>query len=701
MSVTTDRRDRYLLLDAIAGWREAGRTQISPTGDDGILTLDLLPGRGRLFLEEEIQNEAFLCPSALAADGRGKLLVTDAAANRIRQIDLATHRIETIRSVGGEGSDARQLKQPRGVAGLASGAMIVSDTGNHRIQIFSPGALSLLRVMEGAPQMRWPWAVAADPCGVIFVADRGNHRVRQFARDGTSLPDIGGKSLRAPIRLALGPDRTLAVVDAANPAVLLFSPGQPEPTVLHTPDATPLSAAFDAEGKLYVGDAIGLIHVFAPDAKATGGYRLLGAGDTAVSGEIIDLAWVKSEGLLAIIHENSNGRRQRIWRVDPAASVARKGEFITELLDSRIERCQWHRVSLRAKVPPGTSLQLDSYTAEKATSVAAIPKDGWKQCLFAGDDDPDGLVQSGPGQYLRLRLTFFSNDRESPSVRSLKAFFPRTSYLQYLPAVYQEDEQSRHFLDRFLSIFQTDFDEFDRRIDRLWELFDPNAVPEKHFAWLASWLALDLAPEWTAEKKRQMLKNALRDYRRRGTVAGLEQVIADYAGVSQVKVLEHFRLRRWPTLSGTPLDGATPLWSRDFYQRLQETSYSRVGDFRLASRPDPAPEARDWGAHKFTVFFPADPYSVEDIEGRVARIVEKEKPAHTMATLCPVLPRLRVGVQATVGFDTVVGGFTHLVLGRLGTLGYDTILPCSPAENAMRVLGSVPRPRAGLTTRLS
>src|SRR5262249_3108456 len=157
----------------------------------------------------------------------------------------------------------------------------------------------------------------------------------------------------------------------------------------------------------------------------------------------------------------------------------------------------------------------------------------------------------------------------------------------------------------------------------------------------------------------------------------------------QAKVLEHFRLRRWPALSvAAPLDGNVRLWSRDFYQRLQLTAYSQVGYFRLTGIPEPAVEPLDWGATRFTVFFPADPYRVETTRRQVAAVVEREKPAHTEATLCPVYPRFRVGVQATVGVDSVVGGISYLVLNHLATLNYDSILACSAEERQLRAFGS-------------
>jgi phage tail-like protein len=336
--------------------------------------------------------------------------------------------------------------------------------------------------------------------------------------------------------------------------------------------------------------------------------------------------------------------------------------------------------------------------------------------LLTADSDPDCLAQSRPGRYLWLRLTFRSNGLATPRLHRIKTFFPRASYLQYLPAVFQEDEESGLFLERFLAIFQTEFDHLDQVVDNLWQFFDPGAIPERHFNWLADWLALVIDPEWAIAKKRQMLKDAFRAYLRRGTVDGIERAIKDYAGVHFAKALEHFRVRRWPVLYAAPasegkvwpyqsvaapLDGSVRLWSRDFYRRLQLGVYSQIGYFRLTGYPEPILEPLDWGAHRFTIFFPASPYRVEETRQKVERAVEREKPTHTEAELCPVLPRMRVGVQATVGVDSVVGGVSHLVLNHLSTLSYDTILACSAPERQLRALGSAPRPQTGVTTKLS
>jgi hypothetical protein len=75
-----------------------------------------------------------------------------------------------------------------------------------------------------------------------------------------------------------------------------------------------------------------------------------------------------------------------------------------------------------------------------------------------------------------------------------------------------------------------------------------------------------------------------------------------------------------------------------------------------------------------------------DDESKLRRAIDAEKPAHTVYDLCLVEPRFRVGVQSTVGIDTVIGGFPRARLGCRDSsqdppsrqprnrLGYDMVL---------------------------
>ena len=332
MNAKTNTRDLYWFLDSVAGWREASREHLALKKPDGYLRLDPLPGAASLLLDADKQAAEFKCPSALSVDPCGRILVVDAAKNVVKQIDLNRQSIETIPSIGAELKDARGLREPRGVATLRHHGFVVADTGNHRVKVFSPRLFALLQDWgasdaggrpiygQGEKMFHSPWAVAADRCGTIYIADRGNRRIQRIASDGTPLPAIRADMLATPTRLALGPGNVLAVVDPTQLAVFIFAPGRQKPLRLSPTQKGLCSVAFDCEGKLYVGDAIGRIHVFEPD-PATDKYRLVGAGDTGISGEMVDLAWDKSrKRLVAIIHENFNGQRQRLWTIDPAAS---------------------------------------------------------------------------------------------------------------------------------------------------------------------------------------------------------------------------------------------------------------------------------------------------------------------------------------------------------------------------------------------
>lgn len=107
-----------------------------------------------------------------------------------------------------------------------------------------------------------------------------------------------------------------------------------------------------------------------------------------------------------------------------------------------------------------------------------------------------------------------------------------SSYLQYFPPCYQEDE----FLGRFLMIFESIIDPLDRCIDLLPLYFDPRLTPETFLPWLASWVSLVLNENWSMEQRRALIRAAPDLYRWRGTRRGLSEYIQLYAGTKPIIV---------------------------------------------------------------------------------------------------------------------------------------------------------------------
>ena len=110
--------------------------------------------------------------------------------------------------------------------------------------------------------------------------------------------------------------------------------------------------------------------------------------------------------------------------------------------------------------------------------------------------------------------------------RRLPPDYKTSSYLQYLPPIYQDDP----FTGRFLLIFESILDPLDRVIDQIHHYFDPLLAPEPLLPWLASWVDLVLNEKWSLERRRALVRHAAELYRWRGTRRGVSEYIRIYTG---------------------------------------------------------------------------------------------------------------------------------------------------------------------------
>ncbi|MFC1894096.1 phage tail protein [Chloroflexota bacterium] len=102
----------------------------------------------------------------------------------------------------------------------------------------------------------------------------------------------------------------------------------------------------------------------------------------------------------------------------------------------------------------------------------------------------------------------------------------QSSYLEYLPALYRDDE----FMGQFLLILESIMKPIENTVDNLPLHFDPLLTPEPLLPWLAYWLDLTLDPGWPMERRRELVKSAAELYRWRGTRRGLAEYLRIYTG---------------------------------------------------------------------------------------------------------------------------------------------------------------------------
>jgi phage tail-like protein len=113
----------------------------------------------------------------------------------------------------------------------------------------------------------------------------------------------------------------------------------------------------------------------------------------------------------------------------------------------------------------------------------------------------------------------------------------KSRYLDYLPAIYQQDP----FLGQFLVPFDDVLAGFEDLLSDIDRYFAPALTDSEFLPWLASWVALALDAEWDDAKRRQLIGEAVELYRWRGTRYGLERYLEIYT-----ELVPEIREWRWP-----------------------------------------------------------------------------------------------------------------------------------------------------------
>jgi DNA-binding beta-propeller fold protein YncE len=121
---------------------------------------------------------------------------------------------------GGKGRGKGQFDSPTAMAVDPSGNILVADTGNGRIEKFSPTGAFLTSI----GQLEAPNGVAIDHTGNIYVAEIGSrHRVQKLGPDGTFIAQWA-PGFYGPRRITIGPDDSIYVVDSGHNRIVKFSP---------------------------------------------------------------------------------------------------------------------------------------------------------------------------------------------------------------------------------------------------------------------------------------------------------------------------------------------------------------------------------------------------------------------------------------------------------------------------------------------
>jgi phage tail-like protein len=689
----------FWLLDGPTGWRTAHADGVAVDAREG-LRLQVDPAGIRAPDSADGSLGGLVAPRFAAVDGAGRVHLITSTAPHLRRYDRAADAFVGLLCAAGPG------RRPYAVA-AAGRDLVVVHRGSRRVVLLDTESLARRAVWgpDRGPtgQPRRPVAAAHGPGG-WHVLD-AQHGVVLRHRDPLGAPE--------EIRPAgTGPWRGLAV---------------------------------DREGRLHLLGPDGRLHVFSAQGAALGAVADSGEvadrfaapalrtdhrGRLLVPGALLDPCgpWPAADGLFDRATGARTARADDEWVGPPEYRT--RGTWIAGPLDSAIHRCPWHRVQLElGRLPAGARISVSTVTDARERTVEdllALPEELWATVpdlvgpaaqqpvgpttQRSGHEPPppagDVAVQSREGRFLWLRLRLHGDGHTTPTVRGIRVHYPRRSHLELLPAVYSADDAARRFTERFLALVATQVEPVEHLVRDMAALFDPAATPPVLVDVLSAWLGLPREGAWTVEQRRALLAAQPPILDRRGTPAALRTHVRAYLRTVTglplpddgfPHLVEGFRERHHVTLTGRnagALRGRVAVWSPGVVARLQVDRYATEGRVRLVTTGDPDRDVFHHYAHRFRVVVPAPWVRTADDERTLRRAIEDEKPAHTAYELALVPPGIRVGRQATVGLDTVIGALPRARLAcrhdtgaapslpPRGRLGVDTVLcPAHPPRD--------------------
>jgi len=418
----------------------------------------------------------------------------------------------------------------------------------------------------------------------------------------------------------------------------------------------------DNDGRIYTGDARKTDSGFMADRFLL---TYSAGGDTAeeclaYSGWVDRLmmdqenriyVWNRRQSTMSILEQQD--------RTNTGFMGSSTGLYIFPPLDSTESENEWHRIVLEADIPNDTQIKLSYFATEslevvlqgRLVNLEKVVKDEtippqdkldlleplWSRAMV---NPKDALIRNARGRYLWVKMELGGSETSSPCVERIRFYFPRMTLLDYLPAVYQEDEASRDFLSRYLAIFASMLDDMEEKIDNIAGLFDADTVTGSVMDWLASWLGIAVDDNWDDETLRQLIIKAPYIFARRGTREALEMFLEIFTGVRPL-IVEHFQ-----------------------YKQFQETTELKDLMEKLYGQ-DP---------YAFTVLLnPINSLSTSQM-GTLQSILAQEKPAFTDARLVILQPWMYMDMHSYLGINTYLSELTPLKLDNQSAVPFNSLI---------------------------
>ncbi len=622
--------------------------------DDDCVRLAPLPADPSVLTGEGAGGLAGAASVAVAGDGT--IYVADTEGRRILEV-LCDGTVVPYACL-----DASVLSAPRGVLVGPRDRLYVADGGGdpgggEGDEAGTAGRVLVVDRPSGTVVDVWtdlgePVDLAADAAGALYVADAAGGRIVRLDADGVVDPSFAPTLAVRPVAICtldLGAGERLLVVGAGGVLVVLDLAGAEDAAAAA---AFGSIAAEGATGVAADGEALYLATPGGVIAFAAASGSFLGV---ASPGHAVALA-LDCRGRLVAAGDSGVHRLEGRGR-------ARIGRLLLGPLPLVDGIARWDRVAIElgGPLPPAAHVRLWTRTGAAAAQPPfppPLPEPGEDRLRTAPGhwrasplDAPDALVLHEPAAYLWLCLELSGDGTASPAIRSVRADHLGTGLPGRLPAIYAAADADETTF-RVVQLLAAPLDAIGAAIADLPRGFDAAAAPADRLDGLGAWVAQSLDDRLPLPERRAGVGEAFVRHGLRGTRAELERTLSEVAG-APVRITEPAQEVDVWSLGESPLGWRTMLVPAEAQGAVVGTTAVVDGSHLIVD------EDRGWPlnadvAHRFCVH--VDGELERDRERELRAAVEREKPAHTLASVCVRgEPRLSVG-SASVGPESRIGG---------------------------------------------
>lgn len=236
--------------------------------------------------------------------------------------------------------------------------------------------------------------------------------------------------------------------------------------------------------------------------------------------------------------------------------------YLAPVFDSADYQGTWHRLCLEGTfsnckievMAAATDANLEDVLLDSGNGLSdwiSILKD---HGAIRKVNTDDFLLHSLEGRYLWVLLVV-SGARIDSSFRieGFSVEFPQSSFVQYLPEIYQEQGRDS-FFERYMAVLQSLYEDLEKEVDKVPQYLDYETTPEENLPLFAQWTGRwNEDGIWSGEQLRYIIRHLSRIQNGRGTWAVMEQMIYLLTGKHAI-LAEHFKWKDWMKGQSTLLE---------------------------------------------------------------------------------------------------------------------------------------------------